>query len=410
MINNQQRPRDVAPQRLLRPASATRIGFVSTYPPTLCGLATFTASLRTAMIEKRGDELGLDVVELVEGSCSADYRPEVVSSVDPADRWSLRTAGDRLSGYDAVILQHEYGIWGPDMGLPVIDFVERLDTGLITTLHTLLPDPTRIQRRIIETLTERSAFTVVPTQASKDLISARYQVDPRSIVVIPHGTSPFLRSVARLRALAPQAKSPPRLLTWGLIGPGKGLEWSLKAVALLKDRYPNVRYTIAGRTHPKVLLHDGEAYRRSLEAIVSELDLTDNVELVDDYVSESMLRELLLDTTTIVLPYDSTEQIVSGVLVEAVAAHVPVVATAFPHAVELASQGAVSAVPHRNPEAIAHSVVRLVEDATVWDETLTAQWKMSPELEWANVAIGYEQLIESSIRRSVSMSHASPAS
>ncbi|HEX6220644.1 MAG TPA: glycosyl transferase family 1, partial [Acidimicrobiia bacterium] len=107
---------------------------MSTYPPTMCGLATFTSSLRGAIAENRGSDSGLDVVELANGHPPSMARPEVVGSLDPSDMFSVRLAADRLSDYDAVIIQHEYGIWGPDMGLPVVEFVERIQTPLITTL------------------------------------------------------------------------------------------------------------------------------------------------------------------------------------------------------------------------------------------------------------------------------------
>jgi len=377
----------------------------------MCGLATFTSSLRSAFAINRGSTEGLDVIELIDGfSSPVRDRAEVMMSVDPADPFSLRMAADRVSFYDSVILQHEYGIWGPDMGLPVIDFVERVETGLITTLHTLLPDPSRVQEKIIDVLADRSDYLVVPSHASEDLLAKQYGIDSASIVVIPHGTNPFLPSVARLRALMPQLERPPRLLTWGLIGPGKGLEWSLRAVHLLKSRYEGVRYTIAGKTHPKVLRHEGERYRRRLQDLVAELGLQENVELVDDYVSETLLRDLLLDTTIVVLPYDSSEQIVSGVLVEAVAANTPVVATAFPHALELANQGAASVVPHQNPQAIADAVTLLLEVPEAWEQMTTAQWKIAPGLEWESVALDYGRLVESLIRPPVPARHVSPVS
>ena len=55
----------------------------------------------------------------------------------------------------------------------------------------------------------------------------------------------------------------------------------------------------------------------------------------------------------VLLPYDSVDQVTSGVLVEAVAAGMPVVATGFPHAVELLDGGAGIVVAHRDPVAIA---------------------------------------------------------
>lgn len=392
------------------PKSNPRVAFVSTYPPTMCGLATFTASLRNAVAKSRGDEDGLDVVELVERSEPNARRPEVVATLDPADPFSMRLAADRLSGYDAVILQHEYGIWGPNMGLPVVDLVDRLTTNLITTLHTVLPSPTRTQEQIIEELWTRSDFTVVPTHAARDLLAARYSLDSRSVRVIPHGTDPFLGSVARLRKFKTGDTGQPRLLTWGLIGPGKGLEWSIRAVGGLKTRHPDISYTIAGKTHPKVVQNEGESYRRFLERLVSELGLEENVRFIDEYVSSGLLRDLLTGTGVVVLPYDSTDQIVSGVLVEAIAANVPVVATDFPHAVELAEEGIVSAVPHRDPDAIAGAISSLLESGEAWGRMMKAQRAIAPNLEWGHVAREYERLVNDVVTRHATMSHVSPAS
>lgn len=375
---------------LTRPMA--RVAFVGTYPPAMCGIATFTESLRDALELDRG--YGPDVVELVDGpEVPPNDRQEVIARLDPADPTSLREAAERLAGHDVVILQHEYGIWGPHMGRAVLDFAGMVRGGLITTLHTLLPRPSRLQAEIISELARLSTFTVVQTLSAMDLLSRRYRAYSRSIVVIPHGTDRSLRSVADARH-ARVRYGAPRLLTWGLIGPGKGLEWSLRALALLKESYPNVHYTIAGRTHPKVLAREGESYRQSLLAIVSSLGLEDNVEFIDDYLSRDELDRLLLDTTITVLPYDSTDQMVSGVLVEAVSATVPVVATTFPHAAELAEVGAVAAVPNRNPEALAEAIGRLLGSETALRDIARRQGRIAVGLEWTSVAREYDRLID----------------
>lgn len=64
----------------------------------------------------------------------------------------------------------------------------------------------------------------------------------------------------------------------------------------------------------------------------------------------------------VVLPYESAEQVTSGVLVEAIAAAKPVVATAFPHAVELLSGGAGSVVPFGDPQYLAAELRKILTD------------------------------------------------
>lgn len=396
--------------RLERPGPHPSIAFLSTYPPTMCGLATFTASLRNAMVESRGSAQGLDVVDLSDDPSTELLRPEVVATMNPGEPWSIRRAVDQIADHDIVVAQHEYGIWGPDMGASILDFLEMIDNPLITTLHTLLRRPTAIQKEIIEALNARSRFTIVPTRGARDLLVESYDVDLESVVIVPHGTDRLHRSVARLRSYETAQILSPRLLSWGLIGPGKGLEWGIQAVAALVERWPRIRYTIAGRTHPKVLTREGETYRRALESLVSELGIESNVVFIDDYLSDDRLQELLLEATAAVLPYDSSEQMVSGVLVEAVSAAVPVIATPFPHAMEMAREGAVAVVPHRDSGAIAESVAALLDSPAAIRDMVRAQRAVSAELDWANVATRYEDLIESAIRDSTAMSHVSTAS
>jgi polysaccharide biosynthesis protein PslF len=396
--------------RLERPEPHASVAFVSTYPPTMCGLATFTASLRRAMAESRASTLGLDVVDLTDDPGADLSRPEVVASMNPGDPWSIRRAVDQIADHDVIVAQHEYGIWGPDMGASILDFLEMIDNPLITTLHTLLQRPTAIQKEIIEALNARSRYTIVPTLGARDLLVEGYEVDPGLVVVVPHGTDRLHRSVARLRSYETAQVLSPRLLSWGLIGPGKGLEWAIRAVATLVERWPKIKYTIAGKTHPKVLTREGEAYRRDLQSLVAELGIERNIVFIDDYLSEDRLQELLLEATVAVLPYDSSEQMVSGVLVEAVSAAVPVIATPFPHAREMARQGAVTVVPHRDSGAIAEAVAALLDSPTAIRDTIRSQRSVSAEFDWVNVAARYEDLVESAVRDSKAMSHVPTAS
>lgn len=382
--------------------------FVSTYPPAVCGLATFTASLRAALARIRGSDRGLGIVALDDEGLGAPDGGEVVAVMDPGDPWSVRSAAERVAGYDAVVLQHEYGIWGPDMGVAVLDFANRLDNRLITTLHTLLTDPTPMQRRIVEGLLRRSNVTVVPTRGARRLLLRDYSVDPQSVAVVPHGTRQPAHAGSVL--LRPTDGARPQLLTWGLIGPGKGIETALEAVASIRHAHPDVLYTIAGRTHPKVLAREGEAYRRRLETMVRDLGIDANVEFIDTYLPTHDLDALLLGADVVLLPYDSTEQMVSGVLVEAVSAHVPVVATDFPHARELAGVGAVVTTAHRDPQSMARAISGLLDSPHARSEVIRAQGMVAAELDWDVVARAYEELIELALLETAVVSHVSTAS
>ena len=94
----------------------------------------------------------------------------------------------------------------------------------------------------------------------------------------------------------------------------------------------------------------------------------------------------------VLLPYDSRDQVTSGVLVEAVTAGKPVVSTAFPHAVELLSSGAGILVPRQDPAAIAAALRRvLTEPGLAQEMAAEADW-IAPELLWSAVAEQYRDV------------------
>jgi len=214
-----------------------------------------------------------------------------------------------------------------------------------------------------------------------------YAADPAKVLVIPHGSVDH----QRLATPAP-AGDRPTILTWGLLGPGKGIEWAIEAMPGLRDLHP--RYLVLGKTHPKVLEHSGEAYRDGLRSRAKELGVDDLVELDGAYLDVASLASIVARADVVLLPYDSRDQVTSGVLIEAVAAGRPVVSTAFPHAVELLSDGVGLVVPQRDPAAIEHAL-RLVlsEPGRALGMSARAASK-APSLFWPAVASEYRRLAQ----------------
>ena len=347
-------------------AAGRRFAIVSTYPPTPCGLATFSAALR-AGLEERG--ASVEIVRL--GSADADPG-------SPASVRSLRDA-------DLVIVQHEYGIFdGPD-GDAVLDLLQHLVTPSILVAHTILAAPTAHQQAVLEGAIELADAVVVMTEAGRDRLCERYQVDAGKVTVIPHGA-------AVVPSVAPRPWAPGPLLTWGLLGPGKGIECGIDALAMLRDVLPRPHYVIAGDTHPKVAALDGEAYREMLAARAAGLGLADRVHFEPGYRSLPALAELLHTAAVVVLPYDSPDQVTSGVLVDAVAAGRPVVATAFPHAVELLGTGAGLVVPRQDPEALAGALRRVLTEPGLADRMAAEARRLAPGLAWSAIAARYGSL------------------
>ena len=336
-------------------ARSVSIGFVSTYPPTVCGLATYTASLLNALAGNRRSRAGLEVVDLADESRSV-VAPDVAFAHQNGNAASLEQAAQVLNSYDTVSIQHEFGIFGGSDGEEVIDLMSKLTVPTAVTFHTLLDDPGKHQRAIITRLAAEADGIVVMSQTASQRLVLRYGADPNRIEVIPHGAD------ARFAGPSLVTGDRPLVLTWGLIGPGKGLESAIEAFADLVDLDPRPRYLIAGATHPHVRKASGEAYRQSLVSLVRRLGLEGVVEFDDRYLDRGALARMVRSADLVALPYESVEQVTSGVLVEAIAASKPVIATPFPHAVGLLSQGAGMLVPHGDRDALSAALRLLLTD------------------------------------------------
>jgi len=361
------------------------IGFVSTYPPTECGLATFSSALLNAIGEVRGSKDGLGVVSLVEEPLPGSGSEVELEHIN-GDPVSVSRTIEVLNGFDVVAFEHEFGIYGGPDGAEILEIVAGVNVPTVVTLHTIPTKPTPNQQRILEALVTETDQTIVMTNNAAERLKSRYAVKPEKIDIIPHGATPKLAGPR----LAPDVR--PIALTWGLIGPGKGLERAIRGFVGLKDLDPKPRYIILGRTHPKVRAAYGDSYLQGLMALVEELGLGDIVEFDGRYMDFDSLIETIRGVDMILIPYDSKEQATSGVLVEAIAAGKPVIATAFPHAVEILDTGAGFVVPHDDPEAMTSALRTLLTDSNAAARMGEIAESIGSTLFWPVVANSYEAM------------------
>ena len=373
---------------------STRFGFVSTFPPTQCGLATFTAALRGALLHSTTDEGW--VVRLVDAPAP---RPgdEVVAQLVANDSASIDWAAAQLNRCDVAIVQHEYGIYGGADGSEILHLLDQVRVPRVVVLHTVLTDPTAHQRQILESVIAKADAVVAMTMAARERLAAGYAADMTKVSIIAHGAHVLETTMAEPTFRTGQFT----VLTWGLLGPGKGIEWGIEAMAMLRDLMPMPRYMVAGQTHPKVLLHEGDAYRDRLREQVRQAGLGSSIAFDGHYRNTSALASLVRAADVVLLPYDSTEQVTSGVLIEAVAAGKPVVATQFPHAREMLAGGAGLLVPHCDPAAIAAALRSVMKRGDVMTKMAAAAAATAPQLRWPVVADQYRELAGRLIAASV---------
>jgi polysaccharide biosynthesis protein PslF len=358
-------------------------GILSTYPPTQCGLATFSASLADAL-EAAGSTVGVvSAVDVAERTPNRRVAHQLIRN----RRNASAPAACVLNDFDVVIVQHEFGIYGGDDGDDLIDVLDEISSRLVVVAHTVLSEPSIHQREVLEEIIYRADVVVTMTMTARRRLIDAYGIDGRKVVVIPHGAIGALPKPAAARR-----PGPPRLLTWGLIGPGKGIESVVDALSRLSAMDPQPRYDVVGQTHPRVLAREGEAYRDAVLARAIDLGVDHLVTFRPAYLDTASLQRVISDADVVVLPYESHEQVTSGVLIEAVAAGKPVVATAFPHAVELLGSGAGITVPHNDPAALADAIGRVLCEPGLAASMIRRAAAVALEARWPQVALRYQEL------------------
>ena len=370
---------------------------VGTAPPTRCGLATYTANSARAL-----HEAGVKSAILKVGpTCGlGEFDDEFVAAIWNGDGIDdAYSAARSCDGYDSVLFQHEFGIYPGADGDLALSFLCEVEPPVVSVLHTVLANPSWRQHSIIEEVAAMSETLVVHGDAAKARLLSNHSFNPERVGVSPHG--------ATVSDDGPEDSSgtetnsgTPIILTWGLLGPGKGIEHVIDAMFLLKDAGIDARYVVAGATHPNVVRDHGESYRFDLQDRAIELDLEDNIVFDDRYRTWDEQREMLDESTVIVLPYDSRDQATSGVLVEALAAGKPVIATAFPHAAELAATGAVDVVAHGSPDQLAAAIERVLTDNVHRDVMTAAARIEGAKCDWFEVGRKFASVLDSATETS----------
>ena len=359
---------------------------VGTYPPTECGLATFTSSLASAITD--GSAGWRVIVARVLGAPEVEIHQEVVAHWISGDPDSLVNVVLAIESADVVVLQHEYGLFGGRDGEDVLVLLEDLRVPLIVVLHSVLSNPTPRQRHIIDQLVGSAARIVVQSEHARRRLVEHYHVDLEHINVVAHGAAEnFLKD-------SPTLSTTPNILTWGLLGPGKGIEHAIEAVAQLASHDPVPVYRVVGVTHPKVLAHEGEKYRHFLQELSRSLGVEAHIEFDGGYRDWHSLRALVREADVVLLPYDSMDQESSGVLVEALASGKPVIATMFPHAVELLSNGAGLLVEQGDVGAMRTALERVLYEPGLALEMRRCARRDSAALLWPVIGEHYRTLID----------------
>jgi beta-1,2-mannobiose phosphorylase / 1,2-beta-oligomannan phosphorylase len=306
------------------------------------------------------------------------YGPEVRWRIRQGDPASYRSAAQAInaSKIDVVNVQHEFGLYGVwqagDLTGAYEDhlrgFLKELRKPVVTTLHTVPPEPTPSMRDAVRSIAELSHEVVVMAEVAAELLAERYGVPVRP-TIIPHGMPAIApRGRGRMKVKL-GLKDRTIISTFGLVDPRKGLEYMIRGMPDVAYRHPDALYLIAGQTHPELLKTRGEQYRNHLLDTVDRLGLEDYVSFLDQYLEQRDIIDLLVASDVYVTPYLDPQQITSGTLAYALGAGKAIVSTAYLHAVEALAEGRGILVDFRDATALA-TAVNSILDRPARKETL----------------------------------------
>ena len=387
---------------------AIRAAFVGTYPPRQCGIATFTSDLaeavtapapladRAAVWARAGgparSSASVDIVAIDDEE--RDFPAEVRLRLRPDRPADYLGVADRLNrtGYDVVSVQHEFGIYGGPDGVHVLDLLDELEVPVVTTFHTVRAHPSDHQRRILREIGRSSSRVVVLSEAAARRLPLIYDIDPATVQVIPHGVPdlPFVdpETIKPLVGLSGR----PTVLSFGLLGPGKGYELAIRAMSGVVREVPNACYVILGATHPDLRRREGEAYRESLKALVTDLELGRHIQFEDAYVDLPTLGRWLQAADVFVTPYPGAEQVVSGTLAYALGTGKALVSTPYAYARELLAGGRGQLVPFGDSLVMGREIGRFLTDQGARDRARRLAYEHGRKMTWPVVGRAYRKL------------------
>ncbi|MBI3588937.1 MAG: glycosyltransferase [Candidatus Liptonbacteria bacterium] len=369
---------------------------ISSYPPRACGIATFTKDITAALDTKFNPAVKSRIVALNDNPTAIYNYPtkvaDEINSNEISNYVNLAREINQNNEIKVVNLQHEFGLYGGNWGDYIIPFLQVIEKPVVTTFHTAIPDPEDDLKNIVRAIVDKSRAVIVMNSLSKDILKNDYGIDETKIRLVPHGIPQTAFESSEKYKIELGLESKTVLSTFGLLSPNKGIQYAIRALPEVIQKFPNVVYVVIGATHPNVAKEKGEVYRNSLIAEVQKLGLEEHVKFYNKYLDLEELSKYLKATDLYISPSIDEGQSVSGTLSYAMGFGRPVISTASSYAQFLVTPQTGVLVPIKNPGAITKSLLEILADEKRIKGMGREAYEHTRPMTWPNVATAYFNL------------------
>ncbi|WP_026730022.1 glycosyltransferase [Flavobacterium denitrificans] len=368
-------------------SNKSKIVFLSTFPPTQCGIATYTQDTIKGITNVFGKSIKCEICELVD---KPKENPTQAYTLNTKNRDEYRTVAEEINKDENVKLvhiQHEFGLFAGNYGDHLLDFLNAIKKPVTFTFHSVIPNPNNELKTFVKLLLTYSNSVFVMTNQSREILMNDYEIPEAVITTMHHGTHIVVYETPHQAKAKFNIQDRLVLSTFGLLGEGKNIETGLQALAKIIKKEPNVLYLIIGKTHPNLIIDGVDAYRDKLEAMVEDLNLKNNVRFINEYLDTEELLDYLKATDIYLFTSKDPNQAVSGTFSYAMSCACPMVASKIPHTREVLTPELGILVDIGNVDQFAEAALKLISDEDLRHEMGIQAFSKTRASSWENCAI-----------------------
>lgn len=359
-------------------SNKSKIVFLSTFPPTQCGIATYTQDTIKGITDVFGKSITCEICELVDKPKENKTQAYTLNTKNREEYAQVAEEINKDENVKLVHIQHEFGLFSGNYGDHLLDFLNTIKKPVTYTFHSVIPNPNNELKTFVQLLLSYSNSVFVMTNQSKEILMRDYEIQDEVITTVPHGTHIVIYEKPEDAKAKYGIQDRIVLSTFGLLGEGKNIETGLHALAKIVEKEPNVLYLIIGRTHPNLIIDGVDAYRDKLEAIVEELHLQNNVRFINQYLETEELLDYLKATDIYMFTSKDPNQAVSGTFAYAMSCACPMVASKIPHTKEVLTSDCGILVDIGNVDQFAEAALQLISDENLrYEMAINALSKIS---------------------------------